>query len=90
MTNDFFILYGTKDKETYYISNTNPVIWNSDIKLSKKYYTKYSAELDILRNYDNYKSISSLIENFKLDALYVAIIDGTSIEYNEKGRVKLL
>ena len=38
MNNDFFILYGTKDKDTYYISNTNPVIWTSDIKESKKYF----------------------------------------------------
>lgn len=90
MNNDFFILYGTKDKDTYYISNTNPVIWTSDIKESKKYYSKYSAELDVLRDYDNYKSISGLINNNKLDNMFVAIIDGTMKEYNEKGRVKLL
>lgn len=90
MNNEYFILYGTKDKETYYISNTNPVIWTPDIKESKKYYTRYSAEFDVLRDYDNYKSITNLINNNKLDVLYVAIIDNTSKDYTEKGRVKLL
>lgn len=87
---EFFILYGTKDNEIYYISNTNPVIWSSDINNSKQYISKYSAELDILRDYNNYNSISTLLNNNKLDALYVAIIDGTDKKYTEKGRVKLL
>ena len=90
MSKDFFILYATKDKEIYYISNTNPIIWNSDIKEAKQYYSKYSAELDMLRNYDNYKCISSLIFNDKLDSLFVAIIGKNNEEYIEKGRIKLL
>ena len=90
MSNEFFILYGIKDNEIYYISNTNPVIWTSDIKESKQYYSKYSAELDILRDYDNYKSVSSLMSNNKLDCLYVAVIDSSNKDYSEKGRVKIL
>lgn len=85
--NNLFILYAVKDNEIYYISNTNPIVWSSNIIESKIYYSKYSAELDILRNYDNYRYISKLFDNNKLDSLYVAVID---INYIEKGRVKLL
>lgn len=84
---NLFILYAQKDNEIYYISNTNPIVWSSNIIESKIYYSKYSAELDILRNYDNYRSISRLFDSNKLDSLYVAVID---INYIEKGRVKLL
>lgn len=85
--NNLFILYATKDKDIYYISNTSPIIWSSNIMESKIYYSQYSAELDILRNYENYRSVSKLFDNNKLDGLFVAFID---INYIEKGRVKLL
>lgn len=86
MDNLFFILYGIKDNQIYYISNTNPVIWSPEIENSKLYFSRYSAEFDILRDYDNYKSVSSLINNSKLDALYVASI----VNYKEKERFKIL
>lgn len=89
---EYFILYGTKDKDTFYISNTNPVIWTSDMVESKLYHLRYTAEFEVLRDYNNYRSIISLIDNKKLDCLYLANIalDGDSGEYIEKGRVKLL
>ena len=92
---EYFILYGTKDNDTFYISNTNPVIWTSDIKESKLYHLRYTAEFEVLRDYDNYRSIISLINNKKLDCLYVSqmqieINDDNSKEYVEKGRVKIL
>ena len=89
---EYFILYGTKDKDTFYISNTNPVIWTSDITESKLYHLRYTAEFEVLRDYDNYRSIITLINNKKLECLYVAhiIVDDNSEEYIEKGRVKIL
>ena len=89
---EYFILYGTKDKDTFYISNTNPVIWTSDMTESKLYYLRYTAEFEVLRDYDNYRSIISLINNNKLECLYIAyiVLDCNSGEYIEKGRVKLL
>lgn len=86
MDNLFFILFGIKDNQIYYINNTNPVIWNPEIEGSKLYFSRYSAEFDILRDYDNYKSVSSLINNGKLDGLYVASI----VNYKEKERFKIL
>lgn len=86
MSNTFFILFGTKDDVVYYINNTNPVIWDHNIEKSKLYFSKFSAEYDILRNYDNYKIISNLINNNKLDNLYIASIEN----YIVKGREQLL
>lgn len=86
MSNTFFILFGTKDDVVYYINNTNPVIWDHNIEKSKLYFSKFSAEYDILRNYDNYKIISNLIDNNKLDNLYIASIEN----YIVKGREQLL
>lgn len=86
MNNTFFILFGTKDDVVYYINNTNPVIWDHNIEKSKLYFSKFSAEYDILRNYDNYKIISNLIDNNKLDNLYIASIEN----YIVKGREQLL
>lgn len=88
---EYIILFATKDNDIFYISNTNPVIWSSDIKDSKLYYTRYTAEFEVLRDYDNYKSISTLISNNKLDSLYVATVTVTEArEYIEKGRAKIL
>lgn len=88
---EYFILFGSKDNDTFYISNTNPVIWTSDIKEAKIYNLRYTAEFKILRDYDTYKYISNLINNNKLDCLYISSISiDDNGEYIEKGRVKLL
>ena len=91
MNSEVYILLGVKDNNFYYISNTNPVMWTSDIRESKRYHSRYSAEVDILRDYDNYRTISSLIGNGKLDVLYLLTeVVGSVGEYIEKGRVKIL
>ena len=84
--NQFFILYGIKENDIYYISNTNPVIWTSEIEQSKLYFSELSAKISILRDYDNYRIISNYIDNKKLDEFYVARIEN----YQEKERTRLL
>lgn len=86
MDRDYFVLYGTKDKDEYYIGNTNPIIWASNLLDAKKYYNRYSAEYDILRDYDNYRFMTKQIDNNLLDDFYVALIHNNE----EKWRVKIL
>ena len=82
----YYILYGTKDNLNYYIANTNPIIYSGNLSDSKIYYSRYTAEFDVLRDYDNYRAINKLIESKALDCLFVARIENDE----EVGRVKIL
>lgn len=84
--NRFFIIYAIKDNTIYYVANTNPIIWTGDIRQSKIFFNRYSAEYSILRDYDNYRYMSSQIESNIIDVLYV----GEYINGNEVERGKLL
>ena len=71
-----FILYGIDpENDIFYISNTNPIIWSTNIDDSKLYYARYPAEYNILRDYDNYRAVSREIESGRLSGFYVAEID---------------
>ena len=82
----YFILYANKDNTSYYIANTNPIIYSQNLSDSKLYYSRYTAEFDILRDYDNYRAVAKQIENKSIDCLYVAQIK----DDEEIGRVKIL
>lgn len=84
---NMYILYGIKDDQKFYIMNTNPVVWASDIRQSKTYPKRYNAEYSILRDYDNYRAIASQLESESLESIYVSLIDSN---YNELGRDKIL
>lgn len=81
-----YILYGVKDGRKFYICNTSPVIWTSDPNQVKNYINRYGAEYDVLRDYENYKCVSKLIESGSLDNLYVAL----AINSVEQWSVKIL
>ena len=83
---NFCILYGKKDDNLYYIANTNPVIWNPDIREAKCFFNRYLAECVVLRDYDNYNYFMKMIKSNVIHNIYV-------IEYlngNEIGRHKIL
>ena len=44
--NSFFILEAKKENNSFYVSNTDPIIWTSDIKNSKCYSTEDRASSD--------------------------------------------
>lgn len=86
MTNDFCILCAKKDNSVYYVANTDPIIWNPDIRNAKPYHTRYSAECDVLRNYENYNYFKKMINTGN-------ITDISLIEFRnnqESGRTLLL
>ena len=60
--NSFFILEAKKENNSFYVSNTDPIIWTSDIKNSKCYSTEDRASSDILRDYNNYHAIKNLFD----------------------------
>ena len=86
MADNFCILYAKKDDNLYYIANTDPIIWNPDIREAKRFYNRYSAECIVLRDYDNYNYFMKMIKSNAIHNIYV-------IEYlngNEIGRHKIL
>lgn len=84
---DIFILYGEKDERKYYIRNTNPVIWTTNILNAKIYSNDNVAKCDILRDYDNYKNINAQIQSGSINDVYLANLDQS---YLEIWRLKLL
>ena len=59
----FYILFGKKNDNYFYIANTNPVIWAVDIRKVKPFMDRYSAEYAVLRDYDNYQAIKANLNN---------------------------
>ena len=58
---NFCILYGKKDDNLYYIANTNPVIWNPDIREAKCFFHTSLSHSAVLRDNDYYNSSMILI-----------------------------
>lgn len=73
MSNDkFYILFAIKDNQLYYISNTNPIIWSPDIRVSKCFTNRYSAECVVLRDYENYRYFTKMIQSKSIDCIYIS------------------
>jgi hypothetical protein len=85
--NRFFIIKAMKDDYSFFISNTDPVIWTTDITNSKCYTTFDQASNDILRDYENYHAIKKLLDVSQLDSLFVIEIENNVIEV---GRTQIL
>ena len=84
--NTYYILFGTKDSNIFYINNVNPVLWSPEINHAKIYTDRYTAEYAVLRDWYNFRNISDNIDLGALDAFYIAIMnDGVETE-----RIKLL
>ena len=84
--NNYYILFGMKDNNVFYISNTNPILWTPDINFAKIYTDRYTAEFAVLRDWYNFRHISDNIDEKNLDAFYISIMNsGREIE-----RIKLL
>ena len=81
-----YVLFATKNDRIFYISNTEPFIWSSEISQAKLYDSRYSAEYDILRKYENYISITKQLESHSIDNVYVSKV----INMIETERYKLL
>lgn len=71
----YFILYGVKDNDKFFISNTHPIVWGNSLEDAKKFIDRYSAEYTILRDYDNYKYLSMQKENGFLDSINISEIE---------------
>lgn len=84
--NNYYILFGIKDDKIFYINNTNPILWTSDINYAKIYSDRYTAEYAVLRDWYNFRHISDNIENKNLDSFWISICNNTG----EIARVKLL
>ena len=69
-----YILYATKNDKIFYISNTYPLIWNGNLSEAKLYNTRYAAECDILKDYNNYNLLYNQIQSKAIDSIYVAMI----------------
>ena len=87
MNNSYFILYGLKDNDKFFVSNTNPIIWNDNLEDAKKFLDRYSAEYAILRDYDNYRYLKKQIESGIIDEIFLSIRNKDNEEIR---RVKLL
>ncbi len=88
MANDkIYILFAIKDNQLYYISNTNPIIWSPDIRASKYFLSRYSAECVVLRDYENYRYFSKMIQSKSIDSIFIAEY---LQNFEEIGRDKLL
>lgn len=85
--NSFFILEAKKENNSFYVSNTDPIIWTSEIKNSKCYSTEDRASGDILRDYNNYHAIKNLLDSTQIDSLFVIEIRNN---LEEVGRVQIL
>lgn len=84
--NRFFIIYGTKDNEIFYVQNLNPILWSSNLKLSYCFNDYHKAEYSILRDYDTYHSMKKMLSDSLIDSLFIAEL----VDDNEIGRVKIL
>ena len=73
--NNYYILFGKKDENIYYITNTNPVLWSPLIQFAKIYTDRYTAEYAVLRDWYNFRHISDQIDAGTLDSFYIAIMN---------------
>lgn len=76
---NYFIIEATNYNGTKtYVSNTSPIIWNSDIRQAKKFllykYAKYELE-------DNFISLAATINNAKMQKLEI-------IEYSNSTEIR--
>lgn len=79
--NNYYILFGKKDDNIFYINNTNPVLWSPLIQYAKIYTDRYTAEYAVLRDWYNFRHISDSIDNGDLDSFYIAIMnDGNFVD----------
>lgn len=81
MIPETYMLIATKSNDggvtdTYYIANTNPIIWTENKNNAKIFVNRYSAECNILRDYDNYTYIKKQINNGLVDNVYLVIMAG--------------
>jgi hypothetical protein len=84
--NEYYILFGKKDNNIYYVCNTNPILWSPVIQQAKIYTDRYAAEYAVLRDWYNFRHISDNIDNGSLDSFWIAIMNiNTEVE-----RLKLL
>lgn len=70
----FYILYGMKADDKYYISSIDPILWSSSSNEARRYENRYSAEYDVLRNYDNYHFFKNNIKSGNIDSVFIARI----------------
>ena len=76
---NYFIIEATNNNGSKtYVSNTSPIIWNSDIGQAKKFlmykYAKYELE-------DNFISLAATINNAKMQRLDI-------IEYSNRTEIR--
>ena len=89
MNNKYYILMALNlsNNQEYYISNTNPLVFDINKYKAKRYLTSKNAEFDILRDYDNYNQIKQALQNNVISELWILEIIN---EFEDKGRIRIL
>ena len=79
--NEKYILFAIKDARRFYIANTEPFIWAPEMKDAKVYSSRFGAEYDILRKYENYMSIYNQLRSRVINSVHVAkIVNNKEVE----------
>lgn len=76
----YYILYGTKGKDIFYIKNLDPIIWDYDISYAKRFTDSKSASNSIMDSYSNLVELSSNIQRGLLDDIYVSSRNANNIK----------
>ena len=79
--NEKYILFAIKNQKRFYIANTGPFIWTPEMINAKVYSSRFGAEYDILKRYENYISICDQLRSRIIDSVYVAkIVNNVEVE----------
>ena len=79
--NEKYILFAIKDERRFYIANTEPFIWAPKMEDAKVYSSRFGAEYDILRKYENYMSIYNQLQSRVIHSVHVAkIVNNKEVE----------
>ena len=72
--NEEYVIFATKGNKKFYVSNTEPFIWAPSLDSAKVYSTRFGAEYEVLRKYENYLSLEGQLRNRTIDQVFVAKI----------------
>ena len=73
--NNEYILYGIKDSDYFYIINTDPLLFTSNISEAKRYISRINAMNEVINSF----TINSHIKKHLLDSFYIATIENNEI-----------
>lgn len=84
MTGNYYIASGKSASETYYISNTYPIIWSSEVSEAKKFITYGTAKMELE---DNFITLANTISGTGMKGIFILEFDNNG---NQVGRFRFL